>query len=91
MSKNRAIFTTLLLFLSLALSLHSFAQAPKLKKVLFIGNSYTAVNDLPNWVRLVAESAGDTFEVVSIAPGGTTFSMHVKQPTSDIRIGLGQL
>ena len=89
MSKNRAIFTTLLLFLSLALSLHSFAQAPKLKKVLFIGNSYTAVNDLPNWVRLVAESAGDTFEVVSIAPGGTTFSMHVNNPqvTSELASG----
>lgn len=56
------------------------AQAPKLKKVLFIGNSYTAVNDLPNWVRLVGESAGDTFEVVSIAPGGTTFARHAGDP-----------
>ena len=56
------------------------AQAPKIKKVLFIGNSYTAVNDLPNWVRLLAESAGDTFEVVGITPGGTTFSQHNNNP-----------
>lgn len=65
------------------------AQSPKLKKVLFIGNSYTAVNDLPNWVRAVAESGGDTFEVVTIAPGGTTFSMHNNNPQVTMELGSG--
>lgn len=87
--KNRKLPHRWLFIAAWMLNSFAQAQAPKLKKVLFIGNSYTAVNDLPNWVRLVAESAGDTFEVVSIAPGGTTFSMHVNNPqvTSELASG----
>lgn len=87
--KNRKLSQGWLLIAAFILQSIAQAQAPKLKKVLFIGNSYTAVNDLPNWVRSVAESAGDTFEVVSIAPGGTTFSMHTNNPqvTSELASG----
>lgn len=58
----------------------SHAQRPKIKKILFIGNSYTAVNDLPNWTKQVAESMGDTFEFTAISPGGTTFQRHSTDP-----------
>lgn len=58
----------------------SFGQNVKIKSVLFVGNSYTAVNDLPNWVRLVGASQGDTFEVTSFAPGGRTFQGHSQDP-----------
>ena len=55
-------------------------QNVKIKSVLFVGNSYTGVNDLPNWVRLVGASQGDTFEVTSFAPGGRTFQGHSQDP-----------
>jgi hypothetical protein len=57
-----------------------FSQNVKIKSVLFVGNSYTAVNDLPNWVRLVGASQGDTFDVTSFAPGGRTFQGHSQDP-----------
>ena len=46
-------------------------------KVLFIGNSYVGVNDLPNTFRELALSLGDTVEVASSTPGGYTFSDHI--------------
>lgn len=57
-----------------------FAQNAKIKSILFIGNSYTAVNDLPNWVRLIGLSQGDTFEVIGYSPGGRTFFGHSTDP-----------
>lgn len=44
--------------------------------VLFIGNSYTSVNDLPNTFRQLALSLGDTVAVAMSAPGGYTFYDH---------------
>lgn len=44
--------------------------------VLFIGNSYTYVNDLPNTLRQLALSLGDTVTVASSAPGGYTLFQH---------------
>ena len=46
------------------------------KRVLFIGNSYTEVNNLPDMVKRVAESAGDMVEFQSNTPGGCTFQQH---------------
>ena len=46
------------------------------KRVLFVGNSYTEVNNLPNLVQRVAESAGDALEYESNTPGGCTFAQH---------------
>ena len=50
------------------------AQEPT--RVLFIGNSYTDVNNLPLLVKNVALSAGRTIEYRSNTPGGCTFEMH---------------
>ncbi len=44
--------------------------------VLFIGNSYTYVNDLPIMVRDFAASKGKTITVASKANGGFTFANH---------------
>ena len=44
--------------------------------VLFIGNSYTYVNDLPNTFRQLALSLGDTVVVGSSVPGGYTLQLH---------------
>ena len=44
--------------------------------VLFIGNSYTGVNDLPQLFLSVATSTGDQVTVSSNTPGGSTFQQH---------------
>ncbi|NNJ54910.1 MAG: PKD domain-containing protein, partial [Bacteroidia bacterium] len=49
-------------------------------KILFIGNSYTAYNNLPSLVKNVAWSAGDTFLVQSHTPGGSRFLSHAGNP-----------
>lgn len=58
--------------LLLLMYITSFAQ----KKVLFIGNSYTGVNDLPGLVYNVALANGDTIIYDSYSPGGYTFELH---------------
>ncbi len=46
------------------------------KNVLFIGNSYTSVNNLPQMVADLASSTGDTMLFDSSTPGGATFYAH---------------
>lgn len=52
------------------------AFLPAQTSVLFIGNSYTTQNDLPNTFRLLALSLGDTVEVDLSAPGGFRLEQH---------------
>ena len=52
----------------------SFGQSRK--EVLFIGNSYTYVNSLPNLVEEIALSFGDTLVHDSSTSGGSSFSSH---------------
>ena len=52
------------------------------RNALFIGNSYTYVNDLPGTTRLLALSLGDTLNVASSAPGGYTFEQHSTNATT---------
>lgn len=53
--------------------LNIFAQPTR---VLFIGNSYTQVNNLPQLFVSVASSTGDQVYVDSNLPGGATFQNH---------------
>lgn len=57
-----------------------FAQGQTIKKIFFIGNSYTAYNDLAGIIQYIGASHGDTFEVNTRAPGGTSFSQHSFAP-----------
>jgi hypothetical protein len=52
------------------------------RRVLFIGNSYTQANNLPNMFREVALSMGDTVVTQMIAPGGFTFQSHSSNSTT---------
>ena len=45
-------------------------------RVLFLGNSYTYVNDLPSTFARLATSGGRQVEVASVANGGETLSQH---------------
>lgn len=64
-----------LLFIAL-LFLGSIQAQDAPKRVLFIGNSYTEVNNLPQLVGRVCESAGRRIDYSANTPGGCTFSQH---------------
>lgn len=57
--------------------------------VLFIGNSYTGVNNLPQMVADIAASKGDQIEFDSHTPGGNTFEQHSVNPAALAKIELG--
>lgn len=58
--------------------------------VLFIGNSYTATNDLPNLFRQIALSLGDTVNTTMQAPGGYTLANHLFDPATQNAIASQQ-
>ncbi len=64
----------LLCSLSLILLLSTVMAQPI--RVLFVGNSYTAYNNLASMVSQLALSKGDTMEAYSVNPGGYTFQLH---------------
>lgn len=57
--------------------------------VLFIGNSYTGVNNLPEMTRQLALSLGDTLVVSTSNPGGVTFQGHTTNATTQNLIDQG--
>lgn len=77
---KRTIFTILLLFVAFLLSATSY-------KVLFIGNSYTSVNDLPQLIQRVSYSVGDTITYSTYVPGGSTFQQNLSGAASLIQQG----
>jgi hypothetical protein len=76
------------LLLLLLVANYSIAQQ-QIKKVLFIGNSYTAVNDLPLLLSNVAQSAGDSVIYESNCIGGYTFQLHSTNATTLQKINQG--
>ncbi|MBK9045235.1 MAG: hypothetical protein IPL74_00595 [Bacteroidetes bacterium] len=71
--RTKSFQTAFLLAVCCLLSVSAFAQP---QKVLFIGNSYTAVNSLPWLVYSVALANGDTLSTDVNSPGGFTFQGH---------------
>jgi len=66
----------------LLLSLATITKAQDSLRVLFIGNSYTYTNDLPNIIKNLAISGGDTLIHQSSTPGGHTFQQHSSNSTT---------
>jgi len=64
-------------------------SAQMMRKVLFLGNSYTGTNNLPQMIKDVALSAGDTLVFDSNMPGGYTLEGHSLNPTSQNKIMAG--
>lgn len=79
--------TSILFFCSLQM-VSSFAQTTK--QVLFVGNSYTYVNDLPKMTSQVASSTGDSLIYDSSTPGGYSFQAHSTNTTTLSKIALGR-
>ena len=88
-SKNQSveikrIFVVLLVFL---FSLKTYGQDTL--SVLFLGNSYTSANNLPQLVKNLTNSAGKTLLVDANIPGGFTISGHLNDATSLNKIRQG--
>lgn len=51
-------------------------------RILFLGNSFTSVNNLPQVLSGIAASLGDRVVVAMYAPGGYTLEQHAKDPVT---------
>ena len=81
-------FPKLVMTLLSLLCLNKGANA-SLFRVLFLGNSYTDVNDLPQIISNIASSNGDSLSYLSYAPGGYTLQNHSTDPVSVSLINQG--
>lgn len=63
----------------LFLSLFVFGQESK--NVYFIGISYTAIGNIPNLIKQIANSSGDELIYTAHTPGGATLQQHASKPT----------
>ena len=74
--------TPLLVWLFVLFAGSVFAQEHP--RVLFIGNSYTQANSLPQMVTNIAQSMGESLEYRSNTPGGCTFEMHCSNQSMNL-------
>lgn len=78
----------LLLLATLIFSTFSWSQTTK--KVCFLGNSYTYVNDLPQMIADMATADGNTLVKDQNTPGGYTLQGHSTNGTSLSKIAADQ-
>ena len=81
---KKSILSLTLLFVSIC----KFVAQDTLN-VLFIGNSYTSVNNLPLLVKNLSTSAGKTLNIDSNMPGGYLMSSHLNDATTFSKISQG--
>ena len=67
----------------------SGAGAGTCTRILFLGNSYTYVNDLPSTFAQLAWSGGHAVEVAMVANGGETLAQHAASSDSLGKIASG--
>ena len=67
-----------------------FVYSQQKKEVLFIGNSYTYVNNLPDLVKQIALSFGDSLIHDSSTPGGANFNTHTNNTQTLAKINQQQ-
>lgn len=71
------------------ITLRAVAAPSDTLKVLFIGNSYTYVNDMPGILSQMAFSTNDVIQTLSSTPGGYTLQLHSSNPTTLNAIAAG--
>lgn len=74
--KTKLIIATILFVVKIS------AQNNQTVEALFLGNSYTAVNDLPQLIAQLANASNDVLLYQSNCPGGATFNTHFTNGTS---------
>lgn len=77
----RSVISVFLIFF---LCVGIYAQSTR---ILFIGNSYTSVNNLPEIVQQIYASVGESVSVTMVAPGGCTFQQHCVSSMNAIQSG----
>lgn len=80
----KILFLIILLFFASRIAAQS-----QLKKVLFLGNSYTYVNNLPQMVADISASTGNTLIYDINAPGGYYLGQHLTNSVSLSKIQTG--
>lgn len=80
--------TKLTLLLIVVISINNLLAQDTLS-VLFLGNSYTSVNNLPQLVKNLTNSAGKTLNIDSNMPGGFLMSGHANDGTTFSKISQG--
>ena len=81
---RKTIFT-----LTLCLSFSESINTQDTLRVLFLGNSYTASNNLPSLCQQFAEAEGNVLITDSNTPGGQTLISHSTNSTSLQKISQG--
>jgi hypothetical protein len=82
------LLTRAVLWVFLPFILFGCSSEPAIR-VLFIGNSYTAANDLPGIVRDLSDSVGRDVEIEAVVPGGWWLRDHASSPDTLNRIAEG--
>jgi len=78
------------LLAALAILLTLVPAVPAAERLLFIGNSYTGVNNLPKIYQEIVASAGlPALEVKAATPGGKTLEQHLSDAKSLVLIAEG--
>lgn len=72
----------LFFFFLVASSVFNGTLSAQAKSVLWLGNSYTASNNLPDLLYQLALSGGDTITYDSNTPGGYTLQLHSQDANS---------
>jgi PKD repeat protein len=80
--------TKLILLLLTVISINNLLAQDTLR-VLFLGNSYTSYNNLPQLVQNLSTSAGKILNIDSNMPGGFTMSGHANDATTFSKISQG--
>jgi hypothetical protein len=78
-----------LLLLSFILSVAAASAQPDTLRVLFVGNSYTYVNNLPQLTADLSANTGKTLLFDSSTPGGYSYSMHITDVNTLAKIRQG--
>ena len=78
-----------ILLLTIAILLFKASFSQEEIRVLFLGNSYTYVNDLPKIIEDIATNENKVFTHASVTPGGCTLFQHVESQTSLSKIRQG--
>jgi hypothetical protein len=86
----RVLAAFLLSTLVLGSDSSAHAQAPGTLRVLFVGNSLTATNDLPGRVAALAAAAGRTLEYREVTFGGFSLEDHWNQGDARTAIASGR-
>lgn len=75
--------------LSCYLLLSANCHSTTIRRVLFLGNSYTYTNNLPQLIANMARATGDSLVFDSYTPGGYTLDQHALDPVSRGKVMTG--